>query len=349
MSVFPIPDPGIFDRALNLIRTQRRQFQLKLRKSAFQDILPQTHQKPAAEDIRIVEVQKLARISEPDNRKRKMGASNQLNGASLPMANAILISGFICVGKTYFAKQYAALDSKYHVIDLDSASFTAGKGRFPDNYFEAIRKCIFEDEGDSRPKIILLSTHDLARVLLIELGIPFALVYPHMSLEQSWMKRIIGRDVNERRERPLAAFFQKEHRSTGKTRFSAFATQCWHEKGKSEDRLRHFVLRNDQFLCDVIDEVVGQMGSHEVAWECPAQQDVEAAAERVRALVEVRGEEEDALAFVEKEWAAGMEERVVNKMEIQKKREEEKKRKEEAERRLKEEEEMAKAQTQTGT
>jgi len=266
-----------------------------------------------------------------------MGTASPLNGASLPRARAILVSGFICVGKTYFAKKYADPDSKYHVIDLDSASFTAktAPGRFPDNYFEAIRKLIFED-GDLRPKIILLSTHDLARVMLIELGIPFALVYPHVSLEKTWMERITGRDISEQRARLLAPFFEAEHLNTGKSRFSAFATQCWHEKGKSEDRLRHFVLQPRQYLCDVMDDILVQMGNHEIEWEWPALGDVEATARRVRAIIEVRQNAENALAVVEKDWTGNMDENVVEKMAIQKQREAE-------ERRKRAEEEWAKA------
>jgi hypothetical protein len=204
---------------------------------------------------------------------------------------AILISGFICIGKTYFASHCR----KYHVVDIDSAPF-AKEATFPRNYFEAIRNSIFgDDRKDKRPKVILLSTHELVRLMLVELRIPFSLVYPHVSLEKSWIARIHDRDEKEQRPRPLAPFFADQHGKTGLTRFSSFTTQCWNEKGRS---LCHFVLQSDQYLNDIVSQVVRKMGNHGVSWQWPEEETISIAISRAETIVAKRRENEEALALV---------------------------------------------------
>jgi hypothetical protein len=242
-----------------------------------------------------------------------MGAQGEANGDAGCMTNAIIISGFICVGKTYLAKQFKDAQRQYNVIDLDSNQFSGAriKHLFPANYFDAIRKAVFADDGDPRPKIILLSTHAECRVMLAELKIPYALVYPHVSLEKTWMERISGRDAAENRPFKLGALFKAPPREieTEKSAFSVFATQCGLESGGN---LRHYVLQPHEYLGSVLDKILKDMGGHETRWPFPQVEEIQDKNVHVRAVVRVRNKLDGDMSSLEKEYNSNWGERVEN-------------------------------------
>ena len=89
-----------------------------------------------------------------------------------------VFSVFPGVGKTHFYNQ-----NKENTRDSDSSTFD--KSEFPQNYIDHIKK-LLEDETIEH---ILVSSHKEVRNALSEAGINFALIKPHHSLKQEYLRR----------------------------------------------------------------------------------------------------------------------------------------------------------------
>jgi hypothetical protein len=89
-----------------------------------------------------------------------------------------VFSVFPGVGKTHFYNQ-----NKENTRDSDSSTFD--KSEFPQNYIDHIKE-LLEDETIEH---ILVSSHKEVRNALSEAGINFALIKPHHSLKQEYLRR----------------------------------------------------------------------------------------------------------------------------------------------------------------
>lgn len=92
------------------------------------------------------------------------------------MIKTKVISAFPAVGKTHFFKT-----SKLNVLDSDSSKFD--KSKFPQNYISHIKKNI------GKVDVILVSSHDVVREVLVEDGIEFTLIYPDVKLKDEFIER----------------------------------------------------------------------------------------------------------------------------------------------------------------
>jgi len=100
------------------------------------------------------------------------------------MKEAIIISGFPGIGKSYITKN----DKEFKISDSDSSGFSwIEKGvrhpDFPQNYIDHIQA--IKNDYD----IIFVSSHKTVRDALMRNNIYFYLVYPDISLKQEYLKR----------------------------------------------------------------------------------------------------------------------------------------------------------------
>lgn len=89
----------------------------------------------------------------------------------------MIISGFPGVGKSYFANSFNS------VQDSDSSLFD--KDDFPNNYISHIRRL-----NDGK-RLILVSSYEVVRDVLVANDISFNLVYPDRSLKFEYLDRRI--------------------------------------------------------------------------------------------------------------------------------------------------------------
>ena len=135
-----------------------------------------------------------------------------------------VFSGFPGIGKSSVFR-----DAKgYRVADSDSSTFPKGDA-FPANYMAHIQA--------TRPNvdILLVSSHDVVRDTMEEYGIPFFLVYPTLDQKQDYLQRYRDRGSPDAFIELMTANWEK------------FITGC-----QNQDGCIHVVLHKDQFLSDVI-------------------------------------------------------------------------------------------------
>ncbi len=109
---------------------------------------------------------------------------------------AQLILGFPGVGKSYATK--VLNEDGYIVFDSDSSAFSHTDNgeknpQFPDNYINHI----IELMQDSKVDFIFISTHKEVRDKLIELNLPFTIVYPSKRLLYEYIGRYYMRGSND--------------------------------------------------------------------------------------------------------------------------------------------------------
>lgn len=114
---------------------------------------------------------------------------------------AIIISGFVCIGKTYFctnsnAQKHQTLGT---VVDLDSSQYS--RDRFPDNYLEDIRRTADKLSGEGG--IILVSTFPGVGTRLKQEGYYVAQVYPdnYPETKAEWLRRLELRETEGKESR----------------------------------------------------------------------------------------------------------------------------------------------------
>lgn len=99
------------------------------------------------------------------------------------MKKTIVIAGFPGIGKSTFANKMSLLFPVMKIRDLDSSEFD--KKYFPGNYVESIKEILNKNDCD----ILLISSHDNVRDLLLSYNIRHILVYPSMNLKTDYLKR----------------------------------------------------------------------------------------------------------------------------------------------------------------
>jgi hypothetical protein len=133
-----------------------------------------------------------------------------------------IVSGFPGIGKSTFAEKYNG-----KVSDSDSSKFD--KAKFPANYMQHIVEKAKDHDW------VMVSSHDVVRKALVDLNLPFTLVYPHKSLKGEYLKRYADRGS------PKAFIDMME------TNWDKFITECYSQTGCT-----HVVLTSKQFLADVL-------------------------------------------------------------------------------------------------
>ncbi len=154
-----------------------------------------------------------------------------------------VISGFPGVGKTECTRLNPTwLDSDSSIfswkrnaagyLELDDTGNKTRDPTFPNNYINHIKNNI------GRVPVIFVSSHKDVRKALVENCIPFTLVYPKPSLMVEYVTRY------EKRGSPAS--------------FINYITQNWDpfiEELINQPGCKHFVLREGQYLSDVIDRL----------------------------------------------------------------------------------------------
>jgi adenylate kinase family enzyme len=133
-----------------------------------------------------------------------------------------IVSGFPGIGKSTFAEKYGN-----KVSDSDSSKFD--KAEFPTNYMRHIV------EQAKTKDWVMVSSHDVVRKALVELGLPFTLVYPYKELKQEYLQRYADRGS------PKAFIDMMDEK------WDQFVTECYSQTGCT-----HIVLTSGQFLADVL-------------------------------------------------------------------------------------------------
>jgi hypothetical protein len=141
-----------------------------------------------------------------------------------------VISAFPGCGKTTFIKDNPS------VQDSDSSTFD--KAEFPGNYLEYIQSSVAAGVP------ILVSTHQPVRSGLVDLKIPFGLVYPIRSTKEEYRQRYLNRE----------GFNGGEAFADLITKFwDTWIDECENQKGCVK-----IVLGPGQFLADVVKVVEGE-------------------------------------------------------------------------------------------
>lgn len=96
-----------------------------------------------------------------------------------------VIAAFPGCGKSHFTN-----NSELLVSDSDSSTFD--KKHFPGNYIEHIKQRIADGYD-----VVFVSSHETVRKALVDAGIEFTLVYPHVSLKDEYIERYENRGSSQ--------------------------------------------------------------------------------------------------------------------------------------------------------
>ena len=197
----------------------------------------------------------ICRKSDKDDGKCYVGQSGRCRKKTAQSAFPIIISGFMGIGKSTFAKKYP------NTLDLDSAGFSWCPGdrasdkrvqkliekhsscdktlnertRNPNatsDYVNAIKDAM----KSTKYEYIFVSTHESTRKWLHENKIPFILVYPAEDRKDEWVK-----NLTERGTSGLAKFLQSNW-STGINLIGGLKKDKFHTK--------KIIMEHPYFLSD---------------------------------------------------------------------------------------------------
>jgi hypothetical protein len=107
------------------------------------------------------------------------------------MKETLVICGFPGVGKSHAASNLHDPYNGEFVIDSDSSKFP--KDGFPLNYL----KSIYFDYHVNKPTLLFVSSHADVREGLINIKIPYVLVYPDKGLLGEYIQRYLDRGSNK--------------------------------------------------------------------------------------------------------------------------------------------------------
>jgi hypothetical protein len=154
---------------------------------------------------------------------------------------AKLIAGFPGVGKTFLTKpavSESAHVSSWTLEDLDSTPFSHPDGKpsplFPGNYIAHIK-----GQAKDPNAVLLTGVHDVVRDQLVANKIAFTLVYPERELKAEYMERYKARGSP-------AGLINKLDKE-----WDNFISSV---QGQKE--CKHVILKEGQFLSDVIEGIV---------------------------------------------------------------------------------------------
>ena len=100
------------------------------------------------------------------------------------MRKTVIVCGFPGVGKS----RYCTSGTDLRVLDLESSDFS--NIRFwPDNYLSYIQQTVGKNEYD----VIFISSHDVVRHGLMEMGIPFVVATPEPWEKKKYIARYKNR------------------------------------------------------------------------------------------------------------------------------------------------------------
>lgn len=170
-----------------------------------------------------------------------MSASSSKATVESRRKGAIIITGYVCIGKTYFCNKINT--EKHHkfgrVVDLDSSNYS--RDRFPENYLEDIRTTAdqYADEGC----IILVSTFPGVGTRLKQDGYYVAQVYPQNNLETKteWLRRL------ELRE--------KEGKESRLYRLVNQYWDEWADEMGRRDISKSIRVSSNEYLSNIIDQI----------------------------------------------------------------------------------------------
>lgn len=149
--------------------------------------------------------------------------------------NAVIISGFPGIGKTsLFGRAGERI-----VLDSDSSNFSWAdetkserNSNWPQNYVDHI------EENKDKADVILVSSHDVVRNALTNAGVAFTLVYPGLEMKQEYIQRYKDRGSDEKFVKLLEANYES-----------------WVKELMAQKGCKHVVLKQGQYLSDVMDQV----------------------------------------------------------------------------------------------
>lgn len=144
--------------------------------------------------------------NKPHMGKTKSKPAEVTASAGADKSRVLIISGYTCIGKTFFCNNEElrrSLDLG-EVVDLDSSRYP--RDNFPANYLEAIRREADAPAPASRPgaaRVILVSTFPGVATQLVRDGYYVAQVYPHGSADckREWLSRLERREAGGRESR----------------------------------------------------------------------------------------------------------------------------------------------------
>ena len=163
------------------------------------------------------------------------------------MKKTIIISGFPGVGKSYLTEMFKNTD--IIVQDSDSSNFSwlepgVRNPDFPNNYINHIKKLI------GKVDYILISSHENVRNCLAKEGIPYALVYPDVSLYKIYIDRYRKRNSSE-------AFINLMMNT-----FYSFQEQC-----EDDIYAYRYCLLKDNYLSNIIDMIRNDLQGLDVTYD----------------------------------------------------------------------------------
>lgn len=144
--------------------------------------------------------------------------------------SAIVISAFPGTGKSWCYNNPGTLK----ILDSDSSKFD--KSNFPQNYIEHIKSNM--DKAD----VIFVSSHKVVRDALVDNGIPFVLVFPHIYERRTYLNRYKERGSS------------KEFIDLVSKNWILWNRQC-----ESQSGCKKVCLINDQYLSDVLPTILKRM------------------------------------------------------------------------------------------
>lgn len=146
---------------------------------------------------------------------------------SISSKSPTIISGFPGIGKSWLKA-----NSDLNVADSDSSKWD--KSNFPQNYLAHISALYAEGNFD----IILVSSHSDVRQGLVQLGLPFTLIYPNIKCKANYLERYVNRGSPQ-------AFIDMMAKN-----WESFIEGCF-----DQENCNHVVLTQDKYLKDVLDQI----------------------------------------------------------------------------------------------
>ncbi|KAJ4387667.1 hypothetical protein N0V93_008264 [Gnomoniopsis smithogilvyi] len=170
-----------------------------------------------------------------------MSASNSKTTVECRKKGAIIITGYVCIGKTYFCKNInTEQQHKFgRIVDLDSSNYS--RDQFPENYLQDIRRTAdkYAEEGC----IILVSTFPGVGPTLKQDGYYVAQVYPQNNpgTKSEWLRRLELREKDGKESR----LYQLVNHHWDE----------WSDEMETRDISKSIRVSSNEYLSNVIDEI----------------------------------------------------------------------------------------------